>query len=924
MPDGSEVGGRIERLRSNDTETRRAAAHECYRNTGEQTTLDWSTARALAALTADPDHATRTYARGALTAGRSEWSDESDRVVNLLEAIVDDGGDDRERAVVVEHLARTPKTTVFVDGPVLENALAHEDPAVRRSLMSAVFACSRYDSSAVRESLDALLPSLSDPDPAVRASVTAVVALAVRTDDKALSAVIDQLNDSDPLVRRAAVRPLSEDLFYDVDEEITDRLLPTYVERVAACMVDSDPEVRRETDYLLSAADVRDHNNWRTAVLPILVEGFRKGHSERCRRLLEDLAEVDPDAFASHLNDMFDPEASVADRVTASRVVTLLLDTDEYPLDRAVPSLFTAVEEGTAVQQALETLQEIVKRHPTRVRDELDTLYLAVADGDRQVRSAAIDVLATLTEADPERVPAAVRALAEEGSLKTIVDGHPDFVAARVRELVGLLSEDPDRREQLYWTWWITDIVEVDPTILDAATEELADMIAAGGERRTAAADLLFWCCDDADLTPLVAPLQETLAEDPEAVPRGVLSAFESVVVERSALAIPVVDDLTAWLTHYEGRASAASVLEAVDESTDESLPPVARSLLEEGNWTSAESESNGVSTHHEDPLAVLAVVDPSLVEDELQMLIDRHCEAGSGDATDILHAIRVVYDTAPEIALTAVRRLDTQLNHYGRRLKIAEVFLKRVENGPSDLAGAGLGLLITALEYTRYKFRERVPPVLRRAVEAEPSAVADHVRALADYIDDNSEAVREAVHYAVVTAAKDDPAAVRELAVSAGETIASRPDGDEEAERLLSVIELLYDSTHDSAATIVSPIALDALLEVAGDFGSLDPADLFVPLARAAVPDPGEVRTESLADLTVVFTGSVQGYTRKEVQAAVEQMGGRVTSSVSGRTDLLVVGSDPGESKRRDAVQERVPMVRATALQNALDAASK
>ncbi len=57
------------------------------------------------------------------------------------------------------------------------------------------------------------------------------------------------------------------------------------------------------------------------------------------------------------------------------------------------------------------------------------------------------------------------------------------------------------------------------------------------------------------------------------------------------------------------------------------------------------------------------------------------------------------------------------------------------------------------------------------------------------------------------------------------------------------------------------------------------------------------------LAGKTFVFTGALEGFTRDEAQELVMRLGGRVTSSVSKKTDYLVVGKDPGskydEAKR-------------------------
>lgn len=53
--------------------------------------------------------------------------------------------------------------------------------------------------------------------------------------------------------------------------------------------------------------------------------------------------------------------------------------------------------------------------------------------------------------------------------------------------------------------------------------------------------------------------------------------------------------------------------------------------------------------------------------------------------------------------------------------------------------------------------------------------------------------------------------------------------------------------------------------------------------------------KTGAFEGKTVVITGSLPSYTRKEAKAMVEQRGGNVTSSVSKNTDFLIVGENPG-----------------------------
>ncbi len=52
---------------------------------------------------------------------------------------------------------------------------------------------------------------------------------------------------------------------------------------------------------------------------------------------------------------------------------------------------------------------------------------------------------------------------------------------------------------------------------------------------------------------------------------------------------------------------------------------------------------------------------------------------------------------------------------------------------------------------------------------------------------------------------------------------------------------------------------------------------------------------SEDLKEKTFVFTGSLERYSRKDAQFAVEKKGGKASSSVGPRTDYLVAGSSPG-----------------------------
>lgn len=63
------------------------------------------------------------------------------------------------------------------------------------------------------------------------------------------------------------------------------------------------------------------------------------------------------------------------------------------------------------------------------------------------------------------------------------------------------------------------------------------------------------------------------------------------------------------------------------------------------------------------------------------------------------------------------------------------------------------------------------------------------------------------------------------------------------------------------------------------------------------------------LSGLTIVLTGSLPDWTRSDASDAIERAGGSVTSSVSGNTDLLVVGANPGS--KLDAAREEGTAIR-------------
>src|SRR3712207_3608817 len=72
---------------------------------------------------------------------------------------------------------------------------------------------------------------------------------------------------------------------------------------------------------------------------------------------------------------------------------------------------------------------------------------------------------------------------------------------------------------------------------------------------------------------------------------------------------------------------------------------------------------------------------------------------------------------------------------------------------------------------------------------------------------------------------------------------------------------------------------------------------------------EPKPAREQTLAGLTVVVTGSLEGYSRDSAAEAITSRGGKVAGSVSKKTSFVVVGESPG-SKYDKAVELKVPIL--------------
>jgi DNA ligase (NAD+) len=73
--------------------------------------------------------------------------------------------------------------------------------------------------------------------------------------------------------------------------------------------------------------------------------------------------------------------------------------------------------------------------------------------------------------------------------------------------------------------------------------------------------------------------------------------------------------------------------------------------------------------------------------------------------------------------------------------------------------------------------------------------------------------------------------------------------------------------------------------------------------------PDAPEM-PQTLAGMSVVVTGTLQGWSREEAEEAIKARGGKSPGSVSKKTTAVVVGADPGGAKLTKAHELGVPVL--------------
>jgi DNA ligase (NAD+) len=124
------------------------------------------------------------------------------------------------------------------------------------------------------------------------------------------------------------------------------------------------------------------------------------------------------------------------------------------------------------------------------------------------------------------------------------------------------------------------------------------------------------------------------------------------------------------------------------------------------------------------------------------------------------------------------------------------------------------------------------------------------------------------------------------------------------------SIDAVMRASAEDLASTDgVGGVIADAVLEWFAEDWHLDIVDKWRRGGVRMADDLVDAGPQPLSGLTVVITGSLEGFTRDSAAEAVTTLGGKVAGSVSKKTSLVVAGDNAG-SKLDKAVALEVPVV--------------
>ena len=123
--------------------------------------------------------------------------------------------------------------------------------------------------------------------------------------------------------------------------------------------------------------------------------------------------------------------------------------------------------------------------------------------------------------------------------------------------------------------------------------------------------------------------------------------------------------------------------------------------------------------------------------------------------------------------------------------------------------------------------------------------------------------------------------------------------------------IDALADATPEQLAEVegIGPTLVTAIIDWFAEPWHREIVAKWQAAGCVMRDEPKQTVAQTLAGLSVVVTGSLDGYTRDSAAEAITSRGGKVAGSVSKKTSFVVVGDSPG-SKYDKAVELKVPVL--------------
>lgn len=147
-------------------------------------------------------------------------------------------------------------------------------------------------------------------------------------------------------------------------------------------------------------------------------------------------------------------------------------------------------------------------------------------------------------------------------------------------------------------------------------------------------------------------------------------------------------------------------------------------------------------------------------------------------------------------------------------------------------------------------------------------------------------------------------------------------PAASESLAKTFGNLDNIVTATEDQLSSIdgVGPSIAQSII----NWCNQKPNKTIIAKLKKAGVDFGNVQVSQLAQTllgkAIVVTGSVEGFTREEAEAAIKDRGGKSPGSVSAKTYCVVVGSDPGASKVTKANELKIPIIDAARFRQLLD----